>query len=313
MGNEPGRAGREAFSELTVIVPAYNEAASLPIILPSLILYCTEKNWKIILVNDGSTDNTRAILDQYQTQPVMKLIHHKVNRGYGGALKTGIANADTEFVVTIDADGQHQIEDIDRLLAAIHEKDADLVVGRRQGAGNADLYRALGKKTIRAVASILMPIPIRDINSGFKLYRTELAQLYLALCPNGMAFSDIITLTFLNQNHKVIEVDTQVRKRVAGKSSISTRTAFETIQEIINVTMLFHPLKIFLPLAMIVIAIGVLWGIPFMVLGRGVSVGAMLAIVTGLLLLFMGLVAEQISNLQRSIIELKREILMRKD
>ncbi len=313
MGNKTGSECSGGDSQLTVVIPAYNEAESLPITLPPLIRYCAEKNWEIIIVNDGSTDATPAILDQFQMQSKIKVFHHKVNQGYGGALKTGIANTNTEFVVTMDADGQHQIQDIDLLFTALQEKNADLVVGSREQEGSPDRYRELGKKIIRILANFLMTLPIHDINSGFKLYRTDLAKLYIVLCPNGMSFSDIITLTFLNQMHKVIEVNIQVKKRVAGKSSISTRTAFETMQEIINVTMLFHPLKIFLPLALLVITIGAVWGIPFLILGRGVSVGSMLAIVTGLLLLFLGLVSEQISNLQRSIIELKRDLLKSKD
>ena len=297
---------------LTVIIPAYNEADSLPVVLPPLIDYCFSRNWKIILINDGSTDKTPEILKEFEPQPNFKVIHHKVNRGYGGALKSGILAADTEFMVTIDADGQHVVNDIDLMLAAMRAQDADLVVGRRRGGGKVHLYRETGKKIIRTIASILMTLPIYDINSGFKLYRSELAKLYLAVCPDGMSFSDIITLTFVNQRHKVIETDIHIKERVAGSSSISTRTAFETVQEIINVVMLFHPLKIFLPLSLVIILIGILWGIPFAVLGHGISVGSMLAIVTGLLLLFLGLIAEQISNLQRNIIELKREFQIQK-
>jgi glycosyltransferase involved in cell wall biosynthesis len=299
-------------SKLTVVIPAYNEAETLPILLPPLLAYCIEKKWGIIIINDGSTDKTRTILEPYETQPSIQVIHHKVNKGYGGALKTGISNTKTEFVLTMDADGQHRIVDIDLLLETMHENDADLVVGSRKGLKNVSLYRETGKKIIRFIAKSLMTVPIHDINSGFKLYRTDLAKLYLSLCPNGMSFSDIITLTFINQMHKVVEVNIQVNKRIAGKSSITTTTALETGQEIINMIMLFHPLKIFFPLSLSVIMVGVLWGIPFAYLGRGVSVGSMLAIVTGLLLLFMGLVAEQISHVQQSIIELRRENILSK-
>ena len=116
---------------MTVEVPAYNQAQSLETMLPPLIACCQPRGWKIIVVNDGSSDDTRHVLERHQADSVM-VYHHEVNHGCDGALKTGLAGADTEFVVTIDADGQHRLSDIDALLAALLEADADMVVGKRQ-------------------------------------------------------------------------------------------------------------------------------------------------------------------------------------
>jgi len=90
-----------------------------------------------------------------------------------------------------------------------------------------------------------------------------------------------------------------VQPRISGESTISTRTAFETILEILNLVMLFNPLRVFLPLSIFCVLIGLVWGIPFIMLGRGVSVGAMLAIVSGLLLFTLGLVSEQLSQIRK--------------
>jgi hypothetical protein len=113
-----------------------------------------------------------------------------------------------------------------------------------------------------------------------------------------MAFSDVITLLFLNQGHLVLEFPISVKKRVAGSSSIGTHTAFQTVIEILNLAMLVNPLRIFLPLSIFCIALGLLWGIPIILAGRGVSVGSMLAIVLGALFFFLGLIASQLASIR---------------
>ena len=288
---------------LSVVVPIYNEASSLLDFLTELIPYCHDQGWKLILVDDGSNDNTFIILKSYEDYPDVKIIRHKVNRGYGGALKTGILGTVTPYVVTIDADGQHQSSDILELLKFTLEKDADLVVGNRGRQGHSGLYRDVGKWLIRRFAGLLMPIHISDLNSGFKLYRTELAQRYVTLCPDSMAFSDVITLVFIKKRHLVLEHPVTIKKRAAGKSTINTFTAIQTVMEIINITMMFNPLRIFLPLSILCIGFGFAWGIPILLRARGVSVGAMLAIVTGLLFFFIGLIAEQLSAMRLGLLD----------
>jgi glycosyltransferase involved in cell wall biosynthesis len=286
---------------LTVVVPVYNEAASLPDFLPRLIRYCRRHDWRLIFVNDGSGDSSLRILRGHENSPQVRVVNHKVNRGYGGALKSGISLADTPYVVTIDGDGQHNPEDIDGLLALAIERDADLVVGNRGQRKGLDRYRQIGKWVIRNFTRILMPLPIRDLNSGFKLYHTGLAQKYLGLCPDSMAFSDVITLVFINQHNLVLEHPISVNQRREGKSTIDTFTAVETVIEILNLTMMFNPLRIFLPFSIICIGLGVVWGMHIVLLGRGVSVGAMLAIVTGLLFFVIGLIASQLAAIRMGI------------
>jgi glycosyltransferase involved in cell wall biosynthesis len=289
-------------NSLTVVIPAYNEAEALPSTIPSVLEYCKKRHWKLIVVNDGSSDSTVEVLKQFEDQPRMKVIHHKVNRGYGGALKTGLMAVDTDFAVSFDADGQHQLADIDKLFNILQDQNADMIVGSRSGSKHSHWYRELGKWIIRKVAAMMMPMPLTDLNSGFKLYRTSLLQKYIPLCPDSMAFSDVITLIFLNEHHHVIEAPIELSPRSSGKSKISTRTAFETILEIINLVMLLAPLRFFLPVSIICFLFGLVWGIPIVLSGRGVSIGSMLAIVTALILFTIGLVSEQISHLRRELL-----------
>jgi len=294
-------------SALTVVVPVYNEAESLPEFLPSLLEFCARHSWELVFVNDGSRDESKRILESHANPPLVRVIHHKVNRGYGGALKSGLLDASTPYAVTIDGDGQHDPEDILRVFQFAIENDADLVIGRRDLSHKPNWYRELGKSIIRRFTRLLMPLPIQDLNSGFKLYRTELAQAYLPVCPDSMAFSDVIVLTFLNQKDLVLEHPIRVHARKKGQSTISAYTAIETVMEILNLVMLFNPLKIFLSLSAVCFAFGILWGTPILLLNRGVSVGAMLAIVSGLIFFVIGLVASQLSSMRLGELSARRQ------
>ena len=287
-------------SKLAVIIPAYNEQESLKSFLPEVIEHCRQKGYRLVVVDDGSTDQTGQLIDSLAQEGNLKVCRHKVNRGYGGAIKTGIWAAETEFIITIDADGQHRLGDIDELYETIISQDADMVVGSRKGAKPAGIYRSAGKWIIRTFAKILMPVPIYDINSGMKIYRTDLARQYLHLCPDSMPYSDIITLIFIYQRHRVQERPITIAQRLAGSSTISTRTAFETIMEILNMLILFNPMRVFMPASLICILGGLIWGLPIVVRGRGVSTGAMLAVLTGFIFFFLGLIAEQLSMLRKS-------------
>lgn len=285
--------------QLTVIIPAYNEGKNIPYVIPHILAFCESMNYKLIVVNDGSKDDTKELLSIYELNNCFKLINHKINRGYGGALKTGVLNCDTEYLITIDCDGQHVVENIPVLMAKLIEKDAEMIVGSRKGLKSESLLRDIGKRIIRLIIKRLMPIPIYDINSGMKLYRTDLGKKYCKICPNSMAFSDVICLTFINQFHKVIEEPIEIKSRNDGESTITVKTAFHTVYEIFNIVVLFNPIRIFMPIAIVSIIAGVVWGIPILLRDRGVSTGASLSILFGVFTFFFGALAEQLSQIRK--------------
>lgn len=287
--------------KLTVVLPVYNEEENIKNVIDSLIEYSEGKSWKIVVVNDGSTDNTKEILLQYGLLSNITILNHKVNRGYGGALKTGLSVADTELVITYDADGQHFLEDIDKLYNELLATDADMVVGSRRGYKSDTMLRGMAKCVIRRISKILLPINIYDINSGMKIYRTELVKKYLKLCPDTMAFSDIITLVFISQKHLVTETAINIKSRKAGKSTQNIYSALDTIYEIFNIIMLFNPLRIFLPISIFFFVFGILWSLPFLYMGRGVSVGASLMIVVSVIIFLLSLIAEQLTTIKKNL------------
>lgn len=292
-------------NSLTIVIPCYNEEKALPVVVPSLMEFAEKHGFKVIIVNDGSKDSSKSILDSFAGKyPQLTVCHHKVNRGYGGAIKTGIAAADTDLVITIDADGQHNLSDVMVMRDALVAAEADMVIGAR-GNGGSSLFRNTGKWFIRTISRILIPNKISDLNSGIKVYRRELAMKYIALCPDSMAYSDVIALIFINQRHLVTETKVSVSNRIAGQSTIGIGTAFDTVREILNILMLFNPMRLLMPIAIFLVVVSIAWEIPIFLRGHGVSVGAMLGIVLGFLCFVIGLLAEQLSKIRQQSIQSK--------
>jgi glycosyltransferase involved in cell wall biosynthesis len=258
-------------------MPAYNEGENLTALLPDALAFCRARGWRLLLVDDGSKDDTRVLCEALSGEPGFHFFRHKLNRGYGAALKTAARHCDTEYCATMDADGQHRLEDIERLFSLLRERDADLVVGSRKGLPPASRLRGIGKFLIRAVARMMMKVPVHDLNSGMKVYRTALLQQYLHLAPNTMSFSDIITLVFISNRHLVLEHP----------------------MEILNIVILFNPARIFLPLALMCTAIGLCVGLPILFAGRGVTTGSLLGIFAGIVFFLLGLIAEQLSSIRK--------------
>jgi len=288
-----------SISDLTIIIPAYNEEENLKLWLPALLEFVKKNSWKLIIINDGSKDKTRELLKEWETKECLTILNNKVNKGYGGAIKEGIKAAKTEYSITIDADGQHYFDDIIKLHKIIKENDADMVIGSRKGQKAGSNFRRFGKWLIRNFAKLLMPIHIHDINSGMKIYRTVLAQKYLHMYPDTMAFSDVIALVFINYRHLVLEEPIKIKERKTGESKVGLHSAFETIMEILNILTLFNPMKLFLPISVSLILFGIGWTLQFAVKGLGVSVGGSLSIISGLMVFLIGLIAEQLSSIRK--------------
>ena len=288
-------------NNLSIIIPAYNEEESLKLYLPKLIKFCELNKFQLIIINDGSNDKTLDLCNVYADKSeIINVVSHKVNKGYGGAIKTGIETANTEYIITIDADGQHNLKDVENLHKEIQLSNADMIIGSRESYKDKSKFRGIGKKIIRGFANLLMKIEVFDINSGMKIYRTDLAKKYTNLCPDGMSYSDTILLVFINFKHKVIEVPISINDRISGVSTIGAMTAIETIREIFNIIILFNPLKVFIPVSIFIFVISLIWGIPIVMKGNGVSVGTLLGLMTSFLIFSIGFLAEQISQIRKN-------------
>lgn len=276
---------------VTVIIPAYNEAARIAGVLDELRHECGGFVTTIIVVDDGSTDGTANVAREHGAD----VIQHPANLGYGASLKSGLRQARTVYVATLDGDGQHRASDLRRLWDA--RGDAAMIVGARQKLIHSPLWRMPGKWMLGALASYLVRRPIPDLNSGLRLLTRDVVLSYLHLCPRGFSMSTTLTMALLSRGWPVTFVPIEVRPRT-GRSTVTVATGLETMVLLLRIVCLFNPLRLFAPASVVMAAAGILWGIPYALAGRGVSVGAMLAIVTATLLFSLGLICDQISQLR---------------
>jgi glycosyltransferase involved in cell wall biosynthesis len=274
---------------LTVIIPAFNEASGLAGVLQSLKALSNVMVREIIVIDDGSSDETAVIAEAAG----VRLIRHHRNLGYGASLKTGIRAARTKYMLTMDADGQHRADDVVRLWERVD--DHDMVIGQRTNLIHSPLWRMPGKWLLGLMAQYLTRARIPDLNSGFRILRKDVASKYLHLCPRGFSFSTTMTMALLSRGYDVTFVPIELQKRV-GKSTVSISTGFETLVLLIRISALFDPLRIFIPASLGIGVAGIVWGLPYAFSGRGISVGAMLAIVTAVVLFALGLLSDQISQ-----------------
>ncbi len=283
-------------SDLSLVIPAYNEAQSIGQTLDTLLPVAQTHGWQVIVVNDGSHDATAERLQAYAEQPGLQIINHRVNRGYGAALKTGIHAAQTPFVGTMDSDGQHRTEDF--IALADLKDDHDLIIGQRSSVLAGPAWRAPGKLLLQLMAVALIRQRIPDLNSGMRIFRREDVLRYLHLFPNGFSFSTTSTMIFMHRGYAVHFHPITVRQRV-GKSTVKLSTGFDTILLVIRIAMLLDPLRLFLPISTLFVIAGVAWTLPFLLRQEGYSIGALLLILTGVQIFIVALISDQIAALRK--------------
>ncbi|MDD8030055.1 MAG: glycosyltransferase family 2 protein [Acidobacteriota bacterium] len=276
---------------LSFIIPAYNEAESIVAVVRDIQAHFAAEEIEIIAVDDGSTDQTAAEAENAGSA----VVRHPRNLGYGASLKSGISRARGDWVLFMDADGQHRAAEARKLWEAAGPND--MVVGKRLRLIHSPLWRMPGKWLLSWMAGYLVRRRIPDLNSGLRLIKRPLAARYMSLCPKGFSFSTTITLILIQQGCEVAYVPIEVGKR-RGKSRVSPATGFETLLLVLRLATLINPLRLFLPLSAGLGLIGVLWGIPYFLAGHGISIGSLLAIVTALLLFAIGLISDQISQMR---------------
>lgn len=229
---------------ISVVIPAYNEEKAIGAALDELIEVLEGQIYEIIVVDDGSTDNTAKVAQKKS----VKLIQHPCNKGYGAALKTGINHASGERILITDADGTYPNKEIPRLLE--HVDQYDMVVGSRTGKDvNIPLYRRPAKRFLSMLANYLSGTKIPDLNSGMRIFRKEDAKKFFNILPSGFSFTTTITLAYLSNGMliKYVPIDYYERH---GKSKIKPfKDGFNFILLIVRTITYFNPLKVFFPIS----------------------------------------------------------------
>lgn len=283
---------------VSVIIPAYNEALGIADTLHELYQAIPE-DMEVIVVDDGSKDETGSIVDNIGLGERFRCIHHKKNRGYGGAIKTGTKYAKGEYVVWYDADGQHRPEDLLALVEQMKRDNLDYCIGIRGKDSFQDEKRVLGKAILKWFVNSVSKEPIKDFNSGLRGFKRSILKRYLNLLPEGFGASTVTTLLMQELNLLGGETPIVVRKRV-GKSTVKIlRDGFRTIRLIMDMVLLFKPVKVFGAAGLAFIVVGAVYGIWKMMLnGLGIPVLAAILLIFGIQTFFLGIILSQISKLR---------------
>src|SRR5690554_2985449 len=166
---------------LSIVLPAKNEAAAIGNTVAGIVALLP--NAEVIVVNDGSTDNTLEVAQAAGA----RVISHPYSKGNGAAIKTGARAATGDIIVFMDADGQHDPADIPRLLARL-EEGHDMVVGARQKGSQASVGRGIANKLYNGLATYMTGHKIEDLTSGFRAVRADKFREFLYLLPNGFSY-----------------------------------------------------------------------------------------------------------------------------
>ena len=276
--------------KVSIVLPAKNESAAIGQTLAQI--QQLQLAHEIIVVNDGSTDQTKQVAESAGA----KVVTHPYSKGNGAAIKTGARTATGDIIVFMDADGQHDPQDIPHLLEKI-EQGYDLVVGARQKGSQASVGRGIANTLYNNLATYMTEQKVEDLTSGFRAVRADKFREFLYLLPNGFSYPTTSTMAFFRAGYSVTYVPIHAAKRI-GKSHIQPlKDGVRFFLIIFKIATLFSPLKMFLPIAILLFMIGTGWyGYTLWDAGRFTNMSALLY--TGSIMIFlMGLISEQITAL----------------
>ena len=240
----------------SIIIPAYNEEGGIASVILAIKKKMKEVDYRyeIIVVDDGSSDNTAIIARGME----VRVLRHASNRGYGAALKTGIRQARYDIIVITDADGTYPIDMLPILVQAIEEYD--MVVGARIGEHVKIPYiRRFVKWILRKIANYLTGTRIPDLNSGFRVFKKKTALKFFNVLPSGFSFTTTITLAMLTNDYQVCYLPINYYERVGISKIRPIHDTSQFLMLIFRTIMYFNPLKIFFPIGggLLLLALGV--------------------------------------------------------
>ncbi len=275
---------------ISIVLPAKNESGAIGQTIQNI--HALQLAHEIIVVNDGSTDQTKQVAESAGA----KVVTHPYSKGNGAAIKTGARAATGDVIIFMDADGQHDPNDISRLIEKI-EQGYDLVVGARQKGSQASVGRGIANALYNNLATYMTEQKVEDLTSGFRAVRADKFREFLYLLPNGFSYPTTSTMAFFRAGYSVAYVPIHAAKRI-GKSHINpVKDGIRFFLIIFKIATLFSPLKMFLPIAVVLFLMGTGWyGYTLWDAGRFTNMSALLY--TGSVMVFlMGLISEQITAL----------------
>lgn len=246
--------------EVSVVLPAYNEEAAIGGVLAEVAAVMEEQPWtfEIVVVDDGSTDRTVALAEQFAEecwQCAVRVVRCPENRGAGAARKVGVREARGEIVVMLDADGTYPAASIPELLRYFPAYD-QVNGARTSEQGTLPWLRKPAKWFIRKLACYLTGYRIPDLNTGLKAFKREAMLPWLWVVPDGFSCVTTMTLAFLTNGRAVKYVATPYRPRIGRSKFHPVKDTLAYLSTVLRIVLYFRPLKVFLPLAGLVVGLG---------------------------------------------------------
>lgn len=278
---------------LSVIIPARNESAGLERLLPRLRRLLPEA--EVLVVDDGSADNTAAAAKALGAL----VVSHPYSMGNGAAIKTGARRARGDLLVCMDADGQHDADDVPALLDLL-ARGYDMAVGARAPDTHASLWRRLANATYNRLASWMVGRNIEDLTSGFRAVRADKFREFLYLLPNGFSYPTTITMSFFRAGYTVAYAPIRANRRLGASHIRPLLDGLRFFLIIFKVGTLYSPLKLFLPVSLLFLCTALGYYLyTFVTAHRFTNMSALLFSMSVLIFL-IGLVSEQITMLMYS-------------
>jgi len=276
---------------ICVVIPVYNEENIIGDLVTGIKETMKDKA-EIIVVDDGSSDGTAKKAEDAGAV----VIRHPYNKGNGAAIKTGIRKAKGDIVVLMDGDGQHNPEDIPKLLESMN--DYDMVVGARSGKSETSFHRNIANKIYNLFATYLTHVKIMDLTSGLRAVKRDVAMKFLYLFPNTFSYPTTSTLALIKAGYSVKYVPIKTYKR-SGKSKISLfKDGVRFILIMLKIATLFSPFRVFFPISLVIFFTGLVYSLYMLTFRHRFTNMSMLLLVTGVLVFLMGLIAEQVALLR---------------
>ncbi len=216
--------------KLSVIIPVYNEVASIEEIVRRV--QATNLAFEIVIVDDGSTDDTREVLQRLDGHGQVRVLFHEKNRGKGAAIRTGLQAARGDVLLIQDADLEYDPRDYPILLRPIQEGVADVVYGSRFLGGPRRVvmfWHMVANKLLTMMTNVLYNTILSDMETGYKVFRREVIE-NMPLRANRFDFEPEFTAKVLKRNYRIFEVPISFNPRdyTQGKK-IKLRDAFEAV------------------------------------------------------------------------------------
>lgn len=280
---------------ISIVCPAHNESGTVGKTVEGIhaVMAATGLDYEVIVIDDGSSD---ATAEEARLAGAV-VISHPVNAGYGAALKTGILNAQHEWIAIIDSDGTYPVDALPELLSYIPR--FDMVIGARTGK----FYWNSAIKTVARwfflwLSEFVTGKNIPDINSGYRIFRKQIAQQHLARIGNGFSFTTTLTLAMFLEGHFIKYVPVAYYPRGSSKSKVRHfRDTLKALEVLVKAILYYNPIKlylIFLILIWLISSGGALldWASGNSLYWAILTIG----FITGIVVFGMGLVAEAINK-----------------